>query len=229
MSLRRVSINLMVREFNESIFGDWLYRCPNLEFLEIALCRESTVPSSDRLTMVQIFRSDKPPKGILPSKLEEVRVLTDTGFTIAPDYFVSSLKMFPALKKLALGNFLFIGDGLTPFFNELKELQDDTQREKLDVLWLLNPTYAGISDGLPFRRYDYEDNPAAKEVVKELRIRHTKFPWEEKELHVGYGRGYAYPRFEEFESEHFKAGERAEKEDDASGFLCKDMEVMSLN
>jgi hypothetical protein len=179
--------------------------------------------------MVQIFRSDKPPKGILPSKLEEVRVMTDTGFTMAPDYFVSSLKMFPALKKLALGNFLFIGDDLAPFFNELKELQDDTHREKLDVLWLLNPTYAGIFDGLPFRRYDYEDNPAVKEVVKELRIRHTKFPWEGTELHVGYGRGYAYPRFEEFENEHFEVGERAEKLDDASGFLCKDMEVMSLD
>ncbi|KAF1913002.1 hypothetical protein BDU57DRAFT_341693 [Ampelomyces quisqualis] len=38
-SLRRVSINVMVCLAMQSVFDDWIYRCPNLEFLEIALCR----------------------------------------------------------------------------------------------------------------------------------------------------------------------------------------------
>ena len=38
-SLRRVSINLMVHREMRPVFDTWIYRCPNLEFLEIALCR----------------------------------------------------------------------------------------------------------------------------------------------------------------------------------------------
>jgi hypothetical protein len=203
-SLRRVSVNLIIQRTTQPVFDAWIYRCPNLEYLEIAMCR---APGFDleQLGPQQFWNFQ--PRDLLetpPTKLTEVRLLTDTSFYIDGDMLLMGLADFPALKRLALGHFMMRDRTWVDLFAGLLDVW--RWKIELDALWLLNPMINSIlpwntPPEPPYRRYDNHDvaRETAKGAAKEVRIIHLPFPWGEGPVVAGLGRGYDFPRFEVFE------------------------------
>jgi hypothetical protein len=203
-SLRRISVNLAIHRNEAPIFDTWVFRCPNLEFLEIALCRmPSPELDRDRHNVQQFWLPYDERHSFVhdpPTKLREVRLLTDTDVLVDTISLLQALKEFKGLKKLCLAHLMLEGATWCDFFQDLR----GKKSLDLDVLWLLNP-----ADRHPWRervwtRYDL--NPKIVEVMtlgaaREVRIVHRPFPWGggNKSVDVGDGRGYRYEGFEVFE------------------------------
>jgi hypothetical protein len=103
-SLRRVSVNLVIQRMAQPVFDAWIYQCPNLEYLEIAMCRAADF-DLEQLDVQQFWNFEpRDPLEMPPSKLTEIRLLTNTSLNIDGSMLLMGLAEFP-LKKLALGQF----------------------------------------------------------------------------------------------------------------------------
>jgi hypothetical protein len=218
-SLRRVSINLMIQRSAQPIFDGWLFHCPNLEYLDIALCRS---PECDPDLPMDIWwtRDDFPwfptlarPKEYALTKLTELRLAIEVGFCNTHSTFLDGLTDFPALKKLVLGQFMTFHMDWKSFLDNLGETNE--WRIDLDVLWLLNPLQDDNAEEWthpPYARYgnDATTLAAARGAAKEVRIIHKAFPWDDGVIkgveRLGEGRGFRYPSFDVFEEQDVNEG-----------------------
>jgi len=200
-SLRRISINLVISHHQVNVFDSWVFMCPNLEYLEIALCRpHNWEVESQKMLLFWIPEEWRHPDEKPPLKLTEVRLIGDTDTLFDSRQLLSGLHRFPALKKLALAHVQMRQLPWPMFFDDLR----NTAKWKvyLDTLWLLNPTTCEATWPVgPYVRF--MDEKAAVGAAKEVKIVHTPWPWgksgSEEDVMPGQGRGSVYERFEVFE------------------------------
>lgn len=184
------------------IFDDWMFSCPNLDLVEIAMSRPTEL-DLQRGNPMKIWAGGARRKAVR-RKLKEIRVLADTGFRINMWELGMGLHQFPTLKNFALANAMFTNLDWEVFL-EASETGVPSGWA-LDVVWLSNSLHsADYGPDMVFERYTGDSDMAdliANGVAKEIRIEHVAFPLgEERELKFGVGKGYCYPEFEIFEEE----------------------------
>jgi hypothetical protein len=200
VSLRHVSVNLMIQRLRQPIFDEWIFRCPNLECLEIALCRTPEWKHEGIHNQPWSLPGTRKPEQHTAMKLKELRLLADTSFHMLIFSLVTAIQEFPAHKKLALGHFMI---EMTTWYDFFEHLRDMSQYGvSLDILWLLNPMEEADRRFSPaYERYGGGNigMQESKGAAKEVRIIHLPFPWGGKEVRQGVGRRFLYPNFDVFE------------------------------
>ncbi|KAF2821188.1 hypothetical protein CC86DRAFT_110302 [Ophiobolus disseminans] len=192
--LYRVSINIMVYRPTNNLFDSWVFMCPNLEYIEMAICRP--LGSKIKPHNMQVCWDPEVPNEKPPSKVREVRLIADTDVLWESRGLILGLSHFPLLRKLALAYFQLKAHSWQIFFHDLRNT--DFWEVHLDTLWLLNPTTNEDDTLLHFVRF--RDEPSAQGAAKDIKIIHLPWPWGgEEEVVQGAGRGFAYERFEAFE------------------------------
>jgi hypothetical protein len=207
-SLRRVAINIMMDHYIRPVFGQWIYCCPNLEVLEIALCRYPDWSYRWQQYSTQRFWlpiDQRRGKYEAPRNLAEIRLIADTSYLIDAHNLLMGLHEFPSLKRLALGHFMLLDETWGFFVDELRNKQEwDLNLERL---WLLNPTHnSRHPDHFPTTPWlRFLGLESARGAATEVRLVHLNFPWvpsdadSQDALRPGDGRGYRYAGFEVFE------------------------------
>lgn len=90
----------------DPVFDNWICRCPNLQFFEIAMSRPAAADPDAFDTQTFWLPYDQR-HGFIhnpPEKLTELRLLPDTSFRIDLHLLVIGLAEFRNLKKLALAH-----------------------------------------------------------------------------------------------------------------------------